>query len=334
MRNQVFLLTILVASFLFSCQKQETTEITPQAEPVKTFKSGVEDPCYEETFTIYGGQTIEVGTLTVSNDEDEIFVTYDLSGTDWYLDETHLYVGSAEGIPTTGSGNPKIGHFPYAESHNMEQVYTYTLSRDNFEDCFAVAAHAVVEQYDANGNKIGEETAWADGGTEFDGKRWGWFLSEYCVEDCVPDFVCDGAYGYRKLTSTCFTDYGLNNFGWTNGTFTNNPPAGYCFPTYLSPCPTSCENNYENVIGLARIKYVDNLNIGIEFSDIVDGYTLKEAYVYIGTEPLPQVNGQYTSDPENFNYKNLNVEDNYWLLEFPKPEEEFYVITYATFEQN
>ena len=148
MRKQILFLSAIFIFVLAGCQKEETNQLEPQAEFTKTLKSGVEEPCYEETYTLYGGQTIEVGTLTVSNDEDEIFVSYDLSGTDWYLDETHLFVGAVEDLPLNGGGNPKIGHFTYSESHNSQsdQVYTYTIDRVDFEDCFAVAAHAVVVQ--------------------------------------------------------------------------------------------------------------------------------------------------------------------------------------------
>lgn len=337
MRKQLLLLGTLAFIFLASCQKQDTNQVTPQAEPAKTLKSGVDDPCYEESYTIYGGQTIEVGTLTVSNDEENIFVTYDLSGTDWHLYETHVFVGSFEDMPLNKPGNPKIGNFPYSESHNGEQVYTYTFSREDFDECFTVAAHAVVKKLDENGNQIDEQTAWADGGTEFPGKRWGWYLAEYCSIEC-PDVVCNVAksYGWPDYT-TCFTDYGFSEFGWTFGPISEELRDGACLYSSLMACPTSCEPDGMQ-LGAVRIKDIGDGNLQIFFSDVKYGYRITETYVHIGNEPFPIVNGNYSINPQDFTLKHLNLDlrsglGNLDEFIIPNPSGDVYMIAYAVFEE-
>lgn len=346
MKNQLLLVSLIIFIAFTGCKKESENIATPATESIKTFKSGVEEPCYEESYTLYGGQTIEVGTLTVSNDEDEIFVTYDLSGTNWYLDATHLYVGAAEDLPLTGSGNPKIGHFTYSENHNssIDQVYTYTFDREDFEDCFAVAAHAVVVQRNANGGQIDEQTAFADGGTEFPGKRWGWYLEEYCVEDCEPDVVCNGAYIYLSNTdypniSQCFTDYGFDTFGWTNGPINAADllanPISSCLHSKLISCPTSCDGANQTVAGVVTIEAL-GLTEGLDiiFESLEPGFTLESTHLYVGSEPFPVVDGSYLLNPDDFTYSHLNLNgatfDRYKI----STSGDVYIILYAVFTED
>lgn len=346
MRKQVLLFSTLVFIFLASCQKQETNQITPQTEAAKTLKSGVDDPCYEESYTIYAGQHIDVGTLTVSNDEENIFVTYDLSGTDWKLSETHLFVGNVDDLPLNGGGNPKIGHFPYSESHNGEQIYTYTLPREDFEECFAVAAHAVVVKDGGKGKGGGSETAWANGGTEFPGHRWGWYLEEYCPGDCEPDFVCiDGAFAYTETlnippyperSSTCFTDFGFQNYGWNIGPLPGDFPNELCAYTELFSCPVSCDPNTQKM-GEVRLKANSDGTMHVNFRNARPGYKFKNIYIYIGEEPLAQKNGNYTINPEDFPYiyqdVPLDLSRSANINDIPLFNGYIYAVVYVEFEE-
>lgn len=64
-------------------------------------------------------------------------------------------------IPTTNSGNPKVGHFPYSMNHNPGvQSYTYTIPLNSIPgdaqgQYIVIAAHSVVS---CGGM---QETAWA-----------------------------------------------------------------------------------------------------------------------------------------------------------------------------
>ena len=106
----------------------------------------------EQVYTLYAGQNINVGTVTVSNDVDYLYVTYDLTG-DWELVETHVHVATSPGdIPQTqpnkkgdGGGNPIPGHFSHCEPPSDPQTQTYTIDLDWAAGTpLYIAAHAKV----------------------------------------------------------------------------------------------------------------------------------------------------------------------------------------------
>ena len=76
-------------------------------------------PGYAFTTSLTAGQTIPVGTVSVWNDEECLYVQYDVTEDDWYLLETHLDVECEVGdIPQTpkdkkGGPNPIPGQFEF-----------------------------------------------------------------------------------------------------------------------------------------------------------------------------------------------------------------------------
>jgi hypothetical protein len=117
---------------------------------------------------VTGRKHIEIGLVYVDRVGDELVITYE-TDEGWYLVETHLIVAaSLEEIPQTKKGNPKIGHFPYANEHNMATMFTYIIPVDG--EAFFIAAHAVVY----NECKDKYETAWGQGENQFEfpGNSW------------------------------------------------------------------------------------------------------------------------------------------------------------------
>jgi len=168
------LLFIVAALTIISCQKQIPVEEEKTIDlGYGAFKYG------EVVHTLYGGKTIEVGTVTVgiNDDTDYIYVKYEtIDG--WYIEETHAFVGTdGSQIPVNKPGNPKIGHFPYSTSHSYGDgttIVTYPTIPYIPGQAFVLATHAVVYTLDGE-----EETAWSwnPDATKFSGKRWGWFLN-------------------------------------------------------------------------------------------------------------------------------------------------------------
>ena len=171
-----------------------------------SYESGTDisnDGCNAEEFRLFGGQTIDVGSVTFSTDETYLYVTYATDG-DWYLTETHLYVGCPgagspnDGIPSNNPGNPVIGHFPFTADHDpMVQSYTYKIVRKDLkcEDCYIIATHAAVVKLDSSGREIQEETAFqecTEDTIDFAGNRWGCYY-EWCPEECEDEYLytCD-----------------------------------------------------------------------------------------------------------------------------------------------
>jgi len=85
----------------------------PMAAPAAAH---TEDEPYEAT--LYAGQNIDVGTVSVWNDGTNLYVKYETAD-GWQMRETHLAVAtSLEGIPQTKKGNPKVGKFTYQTEHD------------------------------------------------------------------------------------------------------------------------------------------------------------------------------------------------------------------------
>ncbi|RLD44645.1 MAG: hypothetical protein DRJ05_11150 [Bacteroidetes bacterium] len=191
------LLFTFVLLFIAGCtNKQQTVEDDSyQSNGYNAFKRGA------ATNTLIAGKHIDVGTVVIEiNDENDfIDVTYE-TNSDWTIVETHVFVGHAgSDIPVNKPGNPKIGHFPYAEDHDAgTTTFTYSTLPFVTGQQFVVAAHAVVKN-----NNGQTETAWAYNdvtATKFSGKRWGWFIN-YQYED-IPLEECTILYGTECRTDS------------------------------------------------------------------------------------------------------------------------------------
>jgi hypothetical protein len=190
------MLLVLLASFS-GCWEKTSDEATPAAR-----KPATEDPseeidstCGSKTVDFLAGQNIPAGTIEISNDLTNLYVTFNTTG-DWKMMETHLYVGSIEGLPKTSTGNPKIGNFPYKDSLGSATTFTYTIPLSSLgeDQCFVVAAHASVATLDGEGNVIEQQTAWGAGSQITEGGSWATY-TVYCPCDGEGDGNGGGGIG-------------------------------------------------------------------------------------------------------------------------------------------
>ncbi len=113
-------------------------------------------PCgTPQVSTLYAGQDMDVGTVTVMNCEDKLCVLYELNDAaiaeGWLITETHTHAaGDVGDIPHTKKGNPIPGHF--SESACLDPgatEYKVCFDLEDLElgagDTAYIAAHAVVE---------------------------------------------------------------------------------------------------------------------------------------------------------------------------------------------
>lgn len=167
-----------------------------------------------ESFTLYAGQNIAAGTVDVSNDATNLYVTFNLSG-DWCMTESHVAVATdPSGIPQTKTGNPIPGQFPYQHSYgSCVTTDTYTIPLDTWTagTSLDIAAHAAL--FDTATYAV--ESGWA-GSQDFSGKNWATYFS-YTVEDhwsislaINPSSVVAGSGGSVTFTGT------LSNAGPTS----------------------------------------------------------------------------------------------------------------------
>ena len=171
-------LAIIVCLSLLSCSidGDEIINNTDQSEFIIQIGGGTAgDPTNNSFQTdLMAGQNMLAGVVNVNVVDDVIVVSYS-SDSGWEIQETHLYVGDLGSLPTNGGGNPKIGQFPYKDTHNagtIDVVYnTITIAPG---DCVFIAAHAVVENTSTGQN----ETAWGDG-VPIGGNSWA-MMFEFC----------------------------------------------------------------------------------------------------------------------------------------------------------
>jgi hypothetical protein len=191
-----------VAIVVTACQKQRLETVAPLPDETIVVQSGrssvseTENTATLESFSaipscvvavqtpLMAGQTINVGLITVTNDETNVYVTYQTTGS-YLVKKTHLFVGSCAGIPVNNSGNPRIGHYPYQTTHGLGvSSYTYTIPRSSLSaGCLCVSAHAEVVAYNAAGTVIFSQTGWGFGEQINDGGSWAMKFG-YCQQDC------------------------------------------------------------------------------------------------------------------------------------------------------
>ena len=174
-----FKITLLLISVLIlsSCSPENEDYTTNNSTDfIIEIGSGTADDPTNNTFQteLTAGQHIYSGIVSVDVHDGNVIVTY-TSESDWEILETHLYVGQLNLLPTTGNGNPQIGHFPYKNTHQAGTVTVeYIGPAINSGDCVYVAAHAVV----VNSDTGDEETAWGSG-VPIGGNSWA-MTFEYC----------------------------------------------------------------------------------------------------------------------------------------------------------
>ena len=182
---------LISITFILSCstEKLENSELQSVKDPnfrvsestVNRLSARVslDESCMSTR--LMAGQHHEAGTVSVDNDGENLIITYS-TDPDWTINLTHLSIGNCDEqwVPTTGSGNPKVGKFEHKEPHSTgTNKVVYMISLDALDEYYCFAAHAEVT------GPTGGETAWAEG-TDFDGNNWAMYV-EALLSDCDVD---------------------------------------------------------------------------------------------------------------------------------------------------
>ena len=159
---------------------------------------------------LIAGQHIVAGSITVSNDDENLFVTYETVD-NWLINETHLYVGIT--IPT----NSAPGKFPYKhEELGGVTTDTYEIPLEDLGvgpcDTIYIAAHAEIVKGET------EETGWAKGVKIEPGKNWAMYFEYRLSCDIVQEVLYIHDLAEEKLNDIVEgpgidTEYTLNNLG-------------------------------------------------------------------------------------------------------------------------
>lgn len=190
MKKSILLFSILTVAILFSCSTDKLEESQSSLDPnFKVFDKVLDQQGREEveansscfSVRLMAGQHHEAGEVIIDEVNGELTLTY-VAFPGWTIDATHMSIGdcSEQSIPTTGSGNPKIGHFEHSSDHpNGTDMVSYSLNSEVLAFDFCFAAHAEVS------GPTGGETAWAEG-LDFDGNSWAMYVNGL-LDGCTGD---------------------------------------------------------------------------------------------------------------------------------------------------
>lgn len=177
---------LAVFATLAACADQDgaITGVAPAGGP--SYSMDEIRTCGDDTqVALLAGQHTPAGTVTVGNDDENLYVTYTTTG-GWTITETHLSVAtSLSGVPVNKSGNPAPGQFAFKATHGPGITqYTVTVPREGLGvDAGAnlvIAAHAVVRSADGR-----TETAWGEGARFVEKGSWAMYLGHE-VQGCRP----------------------------------------------------------------------------------------------------------------------------------------------------
>jgi hypothetical protein len=185
MKKHYLLIAVAICTVTFFSSCKKDTDHVPYITEVGNDGGGGRETnpnCLPTEVSLIAGQNMTAGSVTVVNDADYIYITYNTTE-GWVLTQTQLYVGTSAGIPVGGNGNPKPGQFPYKTTHNNATSFTYQipLSVIGAGNCGTIAAHAALKQFDASGNTLLQtQTGWGAGSLITTTGQWGTKF-DYCT---------------------------------------------------------------------------------------------------------------------------------------------------------
>jgi hypothetical protein len=200
------------------------------------------------TADLMAGQNTNAGSVTVTNDGYNLYVTYATTG-DWQIKKIHLYVGALAGLPTNNGGNPKIGNFPVKVSFSpFTTTYQATIPLSSLADsCFIVAAHAELKRV-VGGQVVQTETGWA-AGTKINpnnGGSWATYFS--CCKQPSTTSATNGCADINSLSNNASVEgYTFNNLvtlttatGMAKVVESGSSPLAYIAPNNSNKVNNAC----------------------------------------------------------------------------------------------
>ncbi len=228
MKKGLFIMFLgLLLVLIVSCENSQvpTSGITtPTGREVgpTIIEDGV-NPCGDpKTVELWAGQTIDAGSVTIYNDETNLYITvYSELGYQTADEQIKIWVGmDYSTIPGGGTSRPPAGQFPYKYTIDpIEPVFTVVILLDDIQlvnecdDEIFVLVHADVMADDGNGGSTGE-TAWG-GEIPGPGSAW-WYYTNYTIQCCGG-----GGGGGFDISETAFA-----KGGWVFASKTKANPEG------------------------------------------------------------------------------------------------------------
>ncbi len=278
---------------------------------------GTAQVCEPTVWDLTAGQHYPVGTVAVSNDETNIYITYSID-TSAYPDAVfgtlHAWVGfNLADVPANSQGTPVPGQFPYQSgkdpypSSEGLQSYTFTIPFSDINvtidpvTCPELPKLYVVTHAEVDMDGTGGEHETAFGGDKpGSGPRW-WFYGEYtiCCTTGPPPPFCFSETAYAKGTHVWTTDkksnpdklptLGLtkNQWGWAINLTV--PGTSY----YRIWAGAGLNNTGKGVlVGTLTVEW--DGSVATVTYELFDGYYLEEVHIYASdSKPTTTAPGQY-----------------------------------------
>ncbi|QOI96877.1 MAG: hypothetical protein HRU69_04935 [Flammeovirgaceae bacterium] len=246
----------------------------------------------------------DLGSVTISNDDKNLYVTYFTTKS---LQKLFLWVGAdLKDMPRTQSGNPVLVNFFYKAHANNASTYTFTISLDELAK----------RKLDCNKNLLFVAYAEVDGEHAFGGdfpipcfNRWA-FIMKYKIICCsAPEPpVSDDETAFAKgnwvfvqggcneFNPECLPGLNISNrWGWA---INADEPLEFSFDIYAGAAKNDITKGTK--VGRLAVEYatvVINGNptaIGTITYIIDTGWTMKELHIYAAdNRPTTAAPGQY-----------------------------------------
>jgi hypothetical protein len=148
-------------------------------------------------------------------------------------------------------------------------------------------------------------------------------IGDICDSDTL---ICETGFAKSTVNSTCFNDYGFNNWGWTNyinstGTYDLNLHIG----------AAQCQDSEENKVGNVVVEYYNGEVVATY--NVISGYEINATHLYIGCTPYPMKGNKGTVAPGQYTFKKdgLNNINSYTIgpIDVNELTDGFYVIAHA-----
>ena len=243
-----------------------------------------------KTYILCAGQNNSYGSVTVSNDQHNIYVEYESAQT---ITEVHVWIGKSL-LDVPGRKNPAPGRFPYKSVVNGSS-YTFTIPYDGSVSQYYIIAHAAF----ANG-----ETGYASSSCPVTSRIWeNWAqYIVYDVQSCTTfpgDEICGTGFGYLAGHATCFLDIpNLNNnrWGWVIG------PLGIGTYSDIKVWANAgqCDLGKGQYVADAEVIY-DGTNVSFTLWNINPDYNLDESHYNVShvQRPATTAPGKYNCNTGN-----------------------------------
>ncbi|QEC68281.1 hypothetical protein FRZ67_13590 [Panacibacter ginsenosidivorans] len=217
---------LAITLIAFSCSKTELNKPQSQALSAGALNdNSVAGVCGEPiVYTLSDCNGLQYGTLSVSNDDVNLFVTFDVTNPDYKIQKSSLVIGTLAHVTaaTDDVAWPKLPKGPYPPDFSNQfkpelSSYTYTIPLSNYESCFDISAFAKLLKRDPVTHKpVDAQFIILQSSTKTGTKKWSTYV-EYCKQDCPPPpcgqltTYTQGGYGNDQGNGTG-TAYMIANF--------------------------------------------------------------------------------------------------------------------------